>query len=93
MINYQTKCSILGDLWSNYRFDEDFEQFIDYNDLGLPLAYFLAEGLVTEITPEGQLFVNESFNLFIAALEIKEEEIKDDMSLNDLLKLAEDKLK
>lgn len=91
MLDYKTKCSILGELWSNYKEDKDFKDFIEYNDLGLPLAYLLAEGLVTEIAPEGQLFVNETFNLFIAALGIKEEELNDDMLLNDLFVLAEKK--
>lgn len=91
MINYQTKCNILADLWSNYREDEAFSDFIEYNDLGLPLAYFLREGMVNEVTTEGQKYINETFYLFIAALEVTEKDIQDGMSLTDLLEMAEKK--
>ena len=91
MLDYKTKCSILGELWQDYRDHKEFSNFIDYNDLGLPLAYFLSEGLVTEIAPEGQLFINETFTLFITALEINEEEIPEGMSLTELLEIAEKK--
>lgn len=89
MANYQTKCTILSDLFINYREQKEFAEFIEYNDIGLPLAYALAEGLVSEITPEGQLYINETFNLFIAALEIEETEIEDGLSLEGLLDMAE----
>lgn len=91
MADYKTKCNILSDLWQNYRDDEDFKSFIEYNDLGLPLAYFLAEGLVSEVLPDGQKYISETFDLFISALEIAEEEISDDMSLIELLGMAEKK--
>lgn len=89
MIDYQTKCSILADLWQDYRDNKEFSNFIDYNDLGLPLAYFLSEGLVIEITEEGQQFINETFDIFITALKINEEEISEGMSLIELLEMAE----
>lgn len=91
MSNYQTICSILADLWINHKNEGDLKQFAEYNDIGLPLAYFLSEGLVTEITEEGQKYVLESFNLLLAALNIKEEDIEDGASLLDLFKMIEDK--
>lgn len=91
MIDYQTKCNILADIWMNYRGTEDFEDFIEYNDLGLPLAFFLREGMVTEVTPEGQMFINETFKLFITALELSEEELTDGISLTELLDIAQKK--
>lgn len=91
MAGYQTKCNILADLWENYRDEEAFADFIEYNDLGLPMAYTLREGLVSEITETGQLYVNETFNLFIAALGINEEEIPEGLSLEGLLDMAEKK--
>ena len=65
--------------------------FCEYNDVGLPLAYFLSEGLVTEITEDGQNYVIETFDLLLAALDLKLEEINDDMSLSDLFKMMEDR--
>lgn len=91
MPDYKTICNILGDLWENYREEEAFEDFIEYNDLGLPLAYALREGMVTEVTDIGQVYITESFLLFITALGIEEEEVKDGMSLDILLDMAEKK--
>ena len=88
MPNYQTICTILADLWENYRDDKDFSDFIEYNDLGLPMAYMLREGMVAEITEEGQLYINESFNLFVTALGLNPEEIEDGTSLDKLLEIA-----
>lgn len=88
MTDYKTICSILGELWSDYRTDPEFKTFIEYNDLGLPLAYSLSEGLVEEITEVGQKYVLETFNLLVSALELDIENIKDGMSLVDLFELA-----
>jgi hypothetical protein len=91
MPDYKTKCTILADLWMNYREDKEFEDFIDYNDLGLPMAYMLYEGLVAEITEAGQIYINETFNLLITALNINENEVLDGMTLNVLLEMAADR--
>lgn len=91
MLDYKTKCDILSDLWENYRDEETFEDFIEYNDLGLPMAYMLREGLVNEVTETGQIYINETFNLFIAALSVLEEEIEDGTTLDKLLDFAEKK--
>ena len=91
MLDYKTKCNILSDLWENYRDEEAFVDFIEYNDLGLPMAYMLREGLVNEVTEIGQIYINETFNLLIAALEIQEEEIKEGTTLDILLDMAEKK--
>lgn len=86
-----TKCNILADLWENYRSEDTFKDFIQYNDLGLPMAYMLREGLVEEITEAGQLYVNETFTLFITALTLTEEEIEEGTTLDALLDQAEKK--
>lgn len=91
MPNHQTICTILAELWINHREEEDFETFCKYNDVGLPLAYFLSEGLVPEIAEDGQKYVIETFDLLLAALDIKQEEVLDDMTLSDLFKIVEDR--
>jgi hypothetical protein len=68
---YSKRCDILSDLWMNYRDEEDFLDFIEYNDLGLPLAHFISEGIVSS-APMAEQYVNETWNLFIAALEIED---------------------
>jgi hypothetical protein len=93
MIEFANKCGILGELWINYKDDKQFGDFIEYNDLGLPLAYMIAEGLVKEITPLGEQYINETFTLFIAGLEINENEVDEEMNLADLLDYVEKKKK
>jgi hypothetical protein len=68
---FQDKCNILSELWMNYRNDDNFEEFIKYNDLGLPLAYGIANGIVkpTEISDK---FINETFNLLLSSLEVED---------------------
>lgn len=72
-MDFKVKCSILNQLWSDYRHDEDFEDFVEYNDIGLPLASFIDEGLV-ETTPRAEIYIGETFDLLIAALEIEDQD-------------------
>jgi len=81
-----TKCEILSDLWLNYKADDEFKDFIVYNDLGLPLAYAIAEGIV-EATPIATNFINETFELLVAGLAIEDEGFE---NLDEMLGLAED---
>lgn len=79
---FSDKTDILADLWLNYRNDVEFQDFIEYNDLGLPLAYAVSADIVkaTEIA-EG--YINETFDLLLAGLEIEEDTGFE--SLDDLL--------
>jgi hypothetical protein len=77
----ETKARILADLWTEYRDDENFTEFIEYNDLGLPLAYALTNSII-ESTPMVEQFVNEAFRLLVAGLEIEEAEYQ---NLSDML--------
>lgn len=52
----------------NYRDDEEFLDFIEYNDLGLPLAYALSNGIV-DMSPMAESFINETWDLLLGALE------------------------
>ena len=80
---FSSQCAILGELWLNYRDDEEFKDFVDYNDLGLPLAYAI-DAKIVDPTPIAEKFVEESFNLLLAALEIEDEGFED---LNEVLGL------
>ena len=65
---FQDKIAILADLWISYRNDENFTDFIQYNDLGLPLAYALNEQVV--VANEATItFIDETFALLLAGLE------------------------
>ena len=65
----ENKYKILADLWSNYRDDENFTDFIQYNDIGLPLAYVLSNGII-RTTAQADKFVNETFDLLLSSLEV-----------------------
>ncbi len=78
---FDNKITILAELWMNYRDDEDLQDFVEYNDLGLPLAYFL----MNEIVAPSQLaavYIDETYNLFIASLGVEDKEWQ---SLDELL--------
>jgi hypothetical protein len=86
MNDFSSKCEILGDLWLNYRDEDDFTDFIEYNDIGLPLAYTVSAGLATA-TPQGELYINETWDLLVEALGIDGEETWD--SLDHMLDSTE----
>jgi len=77
----QNKITILAELWMNYRDDEELQDFVEYNDLGLPLAYFLMNEIVLP-TSQSELYINETYDLFIASLQVADKEWE---SLDELL--------
>ena len=89
-IPFADKCGILGRFWIEFREDEELKNFTEYNDVGLPVAYFIAEGLVKE-TPLSEQYINETFDLLLAAIEVTEEEIDGIDNLEDLMDYASDK--
>jgi hypothetical protein len=84
---FRNKCLILADLWLEYRDDEDWDDYIKFNDLGLPLAYMIANGIVEEKDSIiGHNFVNEAFNLLLVGLGLQDEGFE---LLDDVLQTAE----
>ena len=81
--HFSNKCDILAELWVDYKNDVQFEDFIEYNDLGLPLAYAISTGIIP-VSPRAEIFVNETFDLLLVALERQDEGFE---SLEDLLLL------
>ena len=69
---FSDKCQILAELWLNYRDEPEFEDFLEYNDLGLPIAYALANNIVKS-TDMAERFVEETFDLLLAALSLEDE--------------------
>ena len=69
--DFSNKVTILAELWMNYRDDDELRDFMEYNDLGLPMAYLLMNELVLS-TEKSELYIDETFNLLLAALEIKD---------------------
>lgn len=61
------KCDILADLWLNYKNETEFADFIQYNDLGLPLAYSVSQGII-EINEQATLFVEDTWHFLMNSL-------------------------
>ena len=70
---FENKITILAELWMNYRDDEDLQDFVEYNDLGLPLAYFLTNEIVLP-TEQTHIYIDETYDLFIASLQVEDKE-------------------
>jgi hypothetical protein len=81
---FSKKCEILGELWLSYRSEENLEDFLEYNDLGLPIAYAIANDIVKS-TDLAKAFVEETFDLLLASLEIED---RDWDNLDELLSMA-----
>lgn len=82
---FSNRCEILGDLWVAYKGDPEFEDFISYNDLGLPLAYAIATDIVIP-TAKSEMFVNETWDLLLSGLELTDEGFD---SLDDIIGVDE----
>ena len=78
---FQNKITILSELWMNYRDDQELEDFINYNDLGLPLAYFLMNEIVLP-TEQSEVYINETYDLLIASLTVEDRQWE---SLDEML--------
>ena len=70
---FENKITFLAELWMNYRDDEDLQDFLDYNDLGLPLAYLLMNEIVLP-TSQSEIYINETYDLLIASLTVEDRE-------------------
>lgn len=90
LTNFKSICSILSELWSNYRTDKDFKDFVEYNDLGLPLAFLIDSELV-EASDMAKGYVVETWQIFLVALGLEDDiEWK---SLDQIFKYSESKNK
>lgn len=79
--NFEDKALILGQLWINYKTEDEWADFIEYNDLGLPLAFAFAEGIVNHTVTLEQ-YINETWDLFIEGLDVEDTGFE---SIEDLL--------
>jgi hypothetical protein len=83
---FPTQASILAELWIDHREDEEFSELVEYNDLGLPLAYAVAENII-EVSDKAKLYIEEAFDLLLAGLEIEDEGFE---TLEEVLALAKE---
>jgi len=64
---FSNKVAILADVYSHHRDNDALAEFVEYNDLGLPLAYLTNEGLTT-VTEQGTEYINETFNMLLGSI-------------------------
>lgn len=83
--DFSKKCDILTQFWMQYRDEEVFESYCEYNDLGLPLAFAINEGIV-KTTDQAEAYINEAYDLLCETLGV---EIKIYDSLDDMFMGAE----
>ena len=77
MTDFSNICNILGELFANYKEDKDFRDFIEFNDLGLPIAYLTKEKLVVP-SDDGARYIIETWEIFLTGLGL------DDTGFTDL---------
>jgi len=92
-LNLADKSGLMAELWMNYRDDKNFSDFFGYNDIGLPISYYLAEGLITELSPLGEQYIIETCDMFLALIDVTEDEADGliDINLDAVMDLSESK--
>jgi hypothetical protein len=78
---FDNKALILGQLWINYKMEDEWIDFVEYNDLGLPLAFAFAEGIINQ-TPSLEQYINETWDLLLEGMEL------DDIGFGDFAELV-----
>lgn len=69
--DFSKKVEILGDFYTQFRDREKMKEFIEFNDIGLPLAYLTAEGLC-EVSEDGKKFIAETWELFLGIVGVED---------------------
>ena len=77
MTDFTNKTQILGAFYSNYKQNEELQEFFEFNDVGMPLAYLASEGLC-QVSNDGKKYIAESWDILLAFLGIE------DIGFNDL---------
>ena len=55
------KARIIADFWMDYRNDPNYDEFMQYHDLGLPLSFGISDGFIQELSPRGEALVQETY--------------------------------
>ena len=91
MTDLEIECQILSGLWMDYRDVEAFEEFIEYNDIGLPLAHYVADGLIRKSALEASAitYIADTYTLLFEMLGLPLSHEYE--TIDDLLAAAEDR--
>jgi len=84
--DFSKQVEILGQLHIQYRDDDvELKDFMEFNDLGLPLAYLASEGLC-DISDDGKIYVAETWELFLTSIGVQDVGFED---LHDVFRRAQ----
>jgi hypothetical protein len=75
----ETQTEILAELWMDYRTEPYFTEFVEYADLGLPLAYLLNTSTVVR-NPETDRFIGDTWSVFLGICGHQEDEGFEDLA-------------
>lgn len=84
--DFSKKCEILDELWMAYRDAGPMQDYMEYNDLALPLAFAINEGIV-ESTPTAKVYIEEAWGMLCEFLAIDENQSYE--SLDDMMEQSE----
>jgi len=84
----EKQTEILSELWMDYRDEDYFQDFVSYADIGLPLAYLLANDIVTR-NAETDKFIEDTWETFLNLVGLEDTgfEVLDEMFINIVDKL------
>ncbi len=85
--DFSKKIEILGEFYITYRDDKELKEFIEFNDVGLPLAYLASEELCG-VSEEGSEYINQTWVILMASLGIEDIGFED---IDSMMKFAEAK--
>ena len=85
MTDLDKQFDILANFYLNYKGDSTTREFIEFNDIGLPLAFLTAEGLC-QPTDIAMVYIQETFTILLATLGVEDIGFE---SLDHLLATAE----
>jgi hypothetical protein len=83
---FSKKCELLNEFYLNYSHDDEFADFIDMNDLGIPAAVLVVNGGAI-LTDVGESFVEETWQALCEVLEV--DHYGEYTSLDELIDFAE----
>ncbi len=86
---FDNKALILGQVWMEHKTDDEMADFFEYNDIGIPLAFAYAEGIVN-YTDSLSRYVTETFDLLLEALNIEDAGFDDLQDLWDALEALDE---
>jgi hypothetical protein len=86
MTDLDIQIEILGNFYLNYKDDRGIKDFIEFNDIGLPLAYLASEGLC-EPTETAIVYIQETFNMLLGTMGLEDTGFE---SLDHVLSTAEE---